>query len=215
MENDIEMNDISTKNSKNSIHLKNKIFPVFHPIQKSSSFSSSYILSKTELRLKNDLIEIQTKRLTTNNYKIIINDYKKDINNLNKYFFTMDVEFKNYFQIRFIFNEDYPFSPPIIFYINGIYINELFDKNNNLKLNCLNKEKWSPVLGINTILFSIELLLDTYIKNLDINTYNKKIKQRNFKTFYNQSKIFFNDGDEIYKQFVNDTQVHFKKLKIN
>jgi ubiquitin-protein ligase len=215
MENDIEMNDISTKNSKNSIHLKNKIFPVFHPIQKSSSFSSSYILSKTEARLKNDLIEIQTKRLTTNNYKIIINDYKKDINNLNKYFFTMDVEFKNYFQIRFIFNEDYPFSPPIIFYINGIYIKELFDKNNNLKLNCLNKEKWSPVLGINTILFSIELLLDTYIKNLDINTYNKKIKQRNFKTFYNQSKIFFNDGDEIYKQFVNDTQVHFKKLKIN
>ena len=215
MENDIEMNDISTKNSKNSIHLKNKIFPVFHPIQKSSSFSSSYILSKTELRLKNDLIEIQTKRLTTNNYKIIINDYKIYINNLNKYFFTMDVEFKNYFQIRFIFNEDYPFSPPIIFYINGIYINELFDKNNNLKLNCLNKEKWSPVLGINTILFSIELLLDTYIKNLDINTYNKKIKQRNFKTFYNQSKIFFNDGDEIYKQFVNDTQVHFKKLKIN
>jgi ubiquitin-protein ligase len=215
MENDIEMNDISTKNSKNSIHLKNKIFPVFHPIQKSSSFSSSYILSKTEARLKNDLIEIQTKRLTTNNYKIIINDYKKDINNLNKYFFTMDVEFKNYFQIRFIFNEDYPFSPPIIYYINGIYIKELFDKNNNLKLNCLNKEKWSPVLGINTILFSIELLLDTYIKNLDINTYNKKIKQRNFKTFYNQSKIFFNDGDEIYKQFVNDTQVHFKKLKIN
>lgn len=215
MENDIEMNDISTKDSKISIHLKNKIFPVFHPIQKSSSFSSSYILSKTEARLKNDLIEIQTKRLTTNNYKIIINDYKKDINNLNKYFFTMDVEFKNYFQIRFIFNEDYPFSPPIIFYINGIYINELFDKNNNLKLNCLNKEKWSPVLGINTILFSIELLLDTYIKNLDINTYNKKIKQRNFKTFYNQSKIFFNDGDEIYKQFVNDTQVHFKKLKIN
>ena len=215
MENDIEMNDISTKDSKNSIHLKNKIFPVFHPIQKSPSFSSSYILSKTEARLKNDLIEIQTKRLTTNNYKIIINDYKKDINNLNKYFFTMDVEFKNYFQIRFIFNEDYPFSPPIIYYINGIYINELFDKNNNLKLNCLNKEKWSPVLGINTILFSIELLLDTYIKNLDINTYNKKIKQRNFKTFYNQSKIFFNDGDEIYKQFVNDTQVHFKKLKIN
>lgn len=215
MENDIEMNDISTKDSKISIHLKNKIFPVFHPIQKSPSFSSSYILSKTEARLKNDLIEIQTKRLTTNNYKIIINDYKKDINNLNKYFFTMDVEFKNYFQIRFIFNEDYPFSPPIIFYINGIYINELFDKNNNLKLNCLNKEKWSPVLGINTILFSIELLLDTYIKNLDINTYNKKIKQRNFKTFYNQSKIFFNDGDEIYKQFVNDTQVHFKKLKIN
>ena len=135
MENDIEMNDISTKDSKISIHLKNKIFPVFHPIQKSSSFSSSYILSKTEARLKNDLIEIQTKRLTTNNYKIIINDYKKDINNLNKYFFTMDVEFKNYFQIRFIFNEDYPFSPPIIFYINGIYINELFDKNNHLKLN--------------------------------------------------------------------------------
>jgi len=215
MENDIEMDDTSTNNSKIPSQLKNKIFQVFHPIQKPSSFSSSYILSKTEARLKNDLIEIQTKRLTTNNYTIIINDYKKETNNLNKDFFTMDVEFKNYFLIRFIFNEDYPFSPPIIFYINGIYINELFDKNNNLKLNCLNKEKWSPVLGINTILFSIELLLDTYIKNLDINTYNKKIKQRNFKTFYNQSKKFFNDGEDIYKQFVNETQIHFKKLKIN
>jgi len=213
MENDIEMNEISNLNPK-PVCIKNKIFSKFHLSNKISS-PSYCVLSKTEARLKNDLIEIETKRLTTNNYTIIINDYKKNITNSNKIFFTMDVEFINYFKIQFIFNDDYPFSPPNIFYINGIFINELFDKNNNLKLNCLNKEKWSPVLGINTILFSIELLLDTYIKNLNINTYNKKIKQRNYKTFYQQSKNFFNDEEEMYKQNFKDIQIHFKKLKIN
>ena len=29
------------------------------------------------------------------------------------------------------------------------------------------------------------------------------------------TKKFFNDGEDIYKQFVNETQIHFKKLKIN
>ena len=190
MDDDIEMSN------EKIINRTKKIFPIFHTINK------PFIISQAEARIKNDLVEYQNKRLTTGKFDIKISPYSLYENGKD---FIMYVEFKDYFKIQIIFLEEYPFVPPLISYVSGKYLDNIFDMENNLKLNCLNIEKWSPVLDLNSILFSIELKLDDK-GSLNVN-----------KDFYRKRKFFeykniFNDEND--NDCIKFTEDKLKKLKI-
>ena len=183
--------DIDTEVNNNFIKKTNKIYPIYHMINR------PYIISKAESRIKNDLVVFQNKRLTTNRYKINISPYSQCDNGKD---FIMYIEFENLFKLQIIFLEDYPFVPPIITYIKGQYLEYLFDKENNLKISCLKKEKWSPVLDLNSIIYSIELKLDE-INPIPI----IKIRKRNY---FEYQKMY--NVDNSYMLPIHQT----KRLKI-
>ena len=99
--------------------------------------------------------------------------------------------------------EEYPFVPPLITYESGKFFDNLFDMENNLRLNCLNIEKWSPVLDLNTILFSIELKMDDN-GSLDV---SKEFYRK--RKFYEYKNIFNDDDNNLFTM-----EEKLKKLKI-
>ena len=159
------------------------------------------IMTQAEARIKNDLTELNNKRLTTGKYEIKIFPYFKEEENENN--FIMYVEFQNYFKIKIKFLEEYPFVPPLITYESGKYYDNLFDMENNLRLNCLNIEKWSPVLDLNTILFSIELKMDDN-GSLDV---SKEFYRK--RKFYEYKNIFNDEDNNLFSM-----EEKLKKLKI-
>ena len=160
------------------------------------------IMTQAEARIKNDLTELNNKRLTTGKYEIQIFPYFKEEESENN--FIMYVEFKRYFKIKIKFLEEYPFVPPLITYESGKYYDNLFDMENNLRLNCLNIEKWSPVLDLNSILFSIELKMDD---KGSINVNRDFYRKRKFFEYKNM----FDDDNDINIDFTEDK---LKRLKI-
>ena len=144
-----------------------------------------YSVSLAESRFKNDLREYRNKKLSTSIYKVNISKYTVENDEV-----IVFANFETYFILKFIFPQDYPFSPPSITFVSGERYH-LFDKEDNLKLDCLKLDKWSAVLSLNTLLFSIELLLIDIDKN----------------TFYgarNVKKRKFREYEEINKQFIKE-----------
>lgn len=126
-------------------------------------------ITQAEARLKNDLIEFENKRMTTKHFKVILSNI---IIGQDQQSFLILCEFEGLFKIVIKIKEDYPFSFPDIIYHSGSYT-YIFDHNGVIKLEFLSKEKWSPVLSLNSILFSIELLLLGQ-NNLDVSTFIKE-----------------------------------------
>lgn len=126
-------------------------------------------ISQAEARLKNDFVEFENKRMTTNQFQVNLSNA---IMGEDQKSFLMSCEFVGLFNIVIIIKEDYPFSHPDIIYHSGPYI-DVFYNNGLIKLSFLTKEKWSPVLSLNSILFSIELLLLE-----DINSRASKLNER-------------------------------------
>jgi ubiquitin-protein ligase len=182
MENDIEMDHYKT------INQKKKLFPIYHTIHE------PYLISETESRIINELKQFKKKRLTTGKYDIELSPYfKKENENC----FIMFVEFKGIFKIQIIFLEEYPFIPPIITYISGKYFHFLFDYQKKLKLSCLNIQKWSSYLDLNSILFLLELKLNENILEVSKDFYKKRMFSE-YKTLFNESSnnnIFSNEDN--------------------
>ena len=185
--------DIDMDNEKN-IDINDKIFSISHISNKQNVFSQA------EARIKNDLVEFQNKRLTTGKFEIKLSPYFLKDNGKD---YIMFVEFKELFKIQIIFLEEYPFVPPLISYVSGKYLDNLFDMENNLKLNCLSFDKWSPVLDLNSILFSIELKIDD---KGSINVNREFYRKRKFFEYKN---MFDDDNENI-----DFTEDQLKRLKL-
>lgn len=149
MNKDIEMENICNTNTNN----KNEVARKF---------------TRAELRVKNDIMEFQTKRTTTGKYEVTLSNYiiSETGNEC-----VINVEFKNYFVICIVFGKEYPFEPPDITYVSGSNedIMDMFDIEMKLKLPLLQKSEWKPILSLNSILFSIELLLinkESYVTSI-------------------------------------------------
>lgn len=184
---------------------KNKLYTVLHPISGSNEISTSRIhrITEAEARIKNDLINFDSKRLTTGNFKVRLYNYQLTESGED---YAMKVEFINLFTILIIFYKDYPFSPPSITYLSGSYL-DIFDIEQNIKLPMLSKEKWSPVMDLNSILFSIELLLVEENQSL-------------FKTDDNIGrKKKYNEYEELNKKYIDNNIItgieeKLKRIKI-
>ena len=127
-------------------------------ISNKSKSEVSRKFTRAELRVKNDIMEFQTKRTTTGKYQVTLSNYiiSESGNEC-----VINVEFKNYFVICIVFGKEYPFEPPDITYVSGSNeeVMDMFDIEMKLKLPLLQRVEWKPILSLNSVLFSIELLL--------------------------------------------------------
>lgn len=127
-------------------------------------------IPKAEARIIRDLIDYKTKK---------VNKFETNILNLqcvNEEDYLMLVEFINLFKIQIKFLKNYPFEPPIITFVSGKYYNNLFDMENNIKLDFLIEGKWFPIYDLNYILDSIETKISENVKYIPV----KIIRKRNY-----------------------------------
>ena len=159
-------------------------FPKNQPMRiifsKSKRNSSAYCPNQAESRLKNDIVEYETKRITTSLFNISISNYEVLMDGS----IILYAQIEGMFRIKFIFPIDYPFCPPTISFYSG-HRYDLFDMEDNIILPCL--KKWSPVLSLNTMLYDIELKL----YELQKNTFGTKIiKKKKFYEYVEESRKY-------------------------
>ena len=95
--------------------------------------------------------------------------------------------FKNgFFKLQIIFNDNYPYSPPKIKMKTKIFHPNI--KNEEICLDIIKEDRWSPALTVEKILLSISSLLDdpnpddpldvsaSILYKNNINDYNKKVR---------------------------------------
>ncbi len=136
-------------------------------------------IPKAEARIIRDLIDYKTKK---------VNKFETNILNLqcvNEEDYLMLVEFINLFKIQIKFLKNYPFEPPIITFVSGKYYNNLFDMENNIKLDFLIEGKWFPIYDLNYILDSIERKLSENVKYIPV----KIIRKRNYLEYIKMNNL--------------------------
>ena len=193
----------------NPVRSDRKIYSVFHPVKTISdyhNYKKNNRISQAEARIKNDLIEFETKRLTTGNFTIKLYNYSSTENGED---FLMKVDFIGLFTILIRFYKDYPFSPPSISYLSGHYL-EIFDIEQNIKLPCLSKDKWSPVMSLNSLLFSIELLLIENKKASLFETFTENLgRKKKYWEFEKINKMYMDSS------IIGPMEEKLKRLKIS
>ena len=170
----INLNNITNSNYNNnniSIHnqfglspeinlfSKNKksIYAINQQNNKPKNLFPGELISSCERRLQNDLSEFKTSKIVGNIYRVKLNDYKKIGNNS----FELIVDFIPLFSVKFIFDSDYPCSPPKIIYEKGFKLKHVFDENGNVLLESIKKSNWTPIIWVSTLIYSIELLISS------------------------------------------------------
>ena len=169
-------------------------------------------ISLCEERIISDISECKRSKLIGIICQIKINDYKK--NNDNE--FELIVEFISYFSVKFIFNSEYPLSPPSIIYYSGLKIKNIFDKNGNLLMETIKKENWNKGIWLSTLILYIELLISKEIdkeKN-DINQNNinnkkEKYGKRKWEDYLKETNYNYKDENNSK----NELDINLKRLK--
>jgi len=95
--------------------------------------------------------------------------------------------FKNgFFKLQIIFNDNYPYSPPKIKMKTKIFHPNI--KNEEICLDIIKEDRWSPALTVEKVLLSISSLLDdpnpddpldvsaSILYKNNINDYNRKVR---------------------------------------
>ena len=189
-----------------------------------SKNSPSGELSFCEGRLLNDLAEFKRSKIIGKICQIKLYDYKKIENNS----FELIIEFTSFFSVKFIFEPDYPCSPPIIVYENGLKLKNVFDDNGNVLIESIKKNSWSPSIWLSTLVYSIELLISSatdndfnYLYNNDnssnqnLTNYfmkNKKQKygKRKWNVYISECKDYYNKENSL----IPELEKNLKHLKI-
>jgi ubiquitin-protein ligase len=189
-----------------------------------SKNSPSGELSFCEGRLLNDLAEFKRSKIIGKICQIKLYDYKKIENNS----FELIIEFISFFSVKFIFEPDYPCSPPIIVYENGLKLKNVFDDNGNVLIESIKKNSWSPSIWLSTLVYSIELLISSatdndinYLYNNDnssnqnLTNYfmkNKKQKygKRKWNVYISECKDYYNKENSL----IPELEKNLKHLKI-
>ena len=149
-------------------------------------------LSLCEQRIISDIAECKRSKLVGTVCKILLKDYKKNNNGE----FELIIEYISYFSVKFIFNSEYPISPPSAIYNSGLKIKNIFDNNGNVLIETLKKENWNKGIWLSTLIFYIELLIskekeeknDSSIDSSHNTNKNKKEKygKRNWQNYVNE-----------------------------
>ena len=114
------------------------------------------IKSVCETRLIKDVEELKNNKEIGKICPILIHDYNyiKEANT-----FEMIIEFKNYFCAKFMFPHGYPFEPPIITFLSGIKLSNIFDWEGHILLEYTKASKWTPAFWLSSLVKSMELLI--------------------------------------------------------
>ena len=189
-----------------------------------SKNSPSGELSFCEGRLLNDLAEFKRSKIIGKLYHFKLYDYKKTENNC----FELIIEFISLFSVKFIFEPDYPCSPPIIVHENGSKPKYVFDDNGNVLIDSIKKTNWSPSIWLSTLVYSIELLISSgtnndinYLYNND-NSYNENLtnyfmKNKNQKYGKRKWNVYISECKDYYNKengLIPELEKNMKHLKI-
>lgn len=144
-------------------------------------------VSQAFIKIKKDLADYESKKMTSGHFSISLsNCYEYDDDSYHIY-----ADFEKLFKLNITFYSDYPYSIPSITYISGYFTSELFDMEQNLKLQFVSKKGWNPVLTVNSIIYSIELMLLNHESPEVISLIQRsQLKKQNDKK-KNCSDIFF------------------------
>lgn len=207
-----------------NIFSKNKkfIYALNQNPLKNNKYLSSGELSLCEGRLLNDLAEFKRSKIIGKICNIKLYDYKKIENNC----FELIIDFISFFSVKFIFNSDYPCSPPIIIHDKGIKPKNIFDDNGNALIESIKKINWTPSIWLSTLVYSIELLISSYINsenncsnyinnNQGLTNYFMKVKKQK----YGKRKwsIYIDECNDYYSKeciIIPELEKTLKKLKI-
>jgi len=222
--NNLFSNKIEDNNFIN-IFPKNKksIYALNQPIFKKNKNSISGELTLCEGRLLNDLAEFKRSKIVGKLCQIKLYDYKKLGNNS----FELIIEFVSFFSVKFIFDSDYPCSPPIITYDKGIKMKNVFDDNGNVLIESIKKANWTPSIWLSTLVYSIELLISSGT-NLENNWFsNNNYSNQGLTNYFMMAKrqkygkrkwdIYINEFNEYYSkecEIIPDLEKNLKQLKI-
>ena len=169
-------------------------------------------MSSCEKRLIRDINELIHNKDIGKSCEIIIGEYEKitDTNN-----FQIIMEFKNYFEVKFIFLSQYPFVPPIITYHSGIKSPSIFDSEGNIILENASKDKWTPILWLSTLVKSIELLIlkECNNKNDNINNYDAMFTPRIIKYGKRKWSDYLKDETNLFRRDISVINELTKKIK--
>ena len=170
-------------------------------------------LLSCENRIKSDISECKRSKLIGKICYININEYKKNNNGE----FELIIEFISFFSVKFIFNSEYPISPPLIKFNDGDKIKNIFDNNGNALIETIKKENWNKGIWLSTLIYYIELLLFKETGR-DLKISNDKIKNYIINKRKKYGKRNWNDYiKEVNKEYGNETpielEINLKKLK--
>ena len=202
---------------------KKSIYALNQPIFKKNKNSISGELTLCEGRLLNDLAEFKRSKIVGKLCQIKLYDYKKLGNNS----FELIIEFVSFFSVKFIFDSDYPCSPPIITYDKGIKMKNVFDDNGNVLIESIKKANWTPSIWLSTLVYSIELLISSGT-NLENNWFsNNNYSKQGLTNYFMMAKrqkygkrkwdIYMNEFNEYYSkecEIIPDLEKNLKQLKI-
>ena len=167
-------------------------------------------ISLCEQWLISDIAEYKRSEIVGTICKAHFNNYIK-INNK----FELIIEFINYFSVKFIFDQNYPITPPNIVYHNGLKIKNIFDMHGNVLIESIKKEKWDKSIWLSTLVFYIELLISKETEgksNLELNNYSNDRKEKYGKRKWND---YVNEENKNYLNLNITPQLerNLKRLK--
>ena len=167
-------------------------------------------MSLCEQRLISDIAEYKRSQIVGTICKTHFNNY---IKNNDK--FELIIEFINYFSVKFIFDQNYPITPPCIVYHNGLKIKNIFDIHGNVLIESIKKENWNKSIWLSTLVFYIELLISKETEgksNLELNNYSNDRKEKYGKRKWND---YVNEENKNYLNLNITPQLerNLKRLK--
>ena len=170
------------------------------------------LISECEGRIKSDIAECKRSKLVGNICQIKLNDCKK----IDDDKYELIIEFISYFSLKFIFDSQYPISPPSITFNDGNKIKNIFDENNNVLVETIKKENWSKSIWLSTLIFYIELLISREtgesLSNQEAQNQNKSQNENQNNQNSQNSIINKNEkyGKRNWKDYLDETNENHK-----
>ena len=131
-------------------------------------------------------------KLYISNYELIVDD------------------FISFFSVKFIFQSDYPCSPPVIIYEKGLKPKNIFDENGNVLIESIKRSNWTPSIWLSTLVYSIELLISSGINTENIccsnnNTNNNNQNLTNYFMMAKKQKYGKRKWENYINEYKNNT----------
>lgn len=198
------------KDSSINIFSRNKkfIYALNQPLLKRKNNLSSGELTLCEGRLLNDLAELKRSKIIGKICNIKLYDYIKIDNNG----FELIIEFVNFFSVKFIFDQNYPCSPPKIFYNKGLKPKNIFDNDGNALIESIKKNNWTPCIWLSTLVYSIQLLISSEINsyNYSLSNCNNENNSQGLNNYFMKSKMQ-KYGKRKWDSYINECRNYYNK----
>jgi len=198
------------KDSSINIFSRNKkfIYALNQPLLKRKNNLSSGELTLCEGRLLNDLAELKRSKIIGKICNIKLYDYIKIDNNG----FELIIEFVNFFSVKFIFDQNYPCSPPKIVYNKGLKPKNIFDNDGNALIESIKKNNWTPCIWLSTLVYSIQLLISSEINsyNYRLSNCNNENNSQGLNNYFMKSKMQ-KYGKRKWDSYINECRNYYNK----